>query len=213
MKKKYHSITKKIAPVKLFLDEIEKITEILQEEKFSDIKIDTIDNQYEHNELKDIKPTETITAISASTPIYISITFEQSYGEGVRLYAATNTALAHGVIEKIETVMLPRVRKFFTQFSKGITALAFFIAAMSAPYLFDDTLIRILSGVLFLILYLFSITLKTGKLVRINIIHLKKRQEQQNFWQINRDKILVGIVVGIIVAIFSSYLGYLVGQE
>jgi hypothetical protein len=41
MKKKYRSIDKKLPPVKMYLDDLEEIILLLEEEGFSDIKIQT----------------------------------------------------------------------------------------------------------------------------------------------------------------------------
>jgi hypothetical protein len=208
MKKINHSISREMPKVKLYIDDIEKILEILKEENFSDIKIETTNSEYNESEVNSIEPTESLLNISSHNPLYISITFNSSYGEGVRIYTDTDTALAYGVINKIETLLKRKRRIIFSiarrpwfAFSFLVVGQAIVFALRAKEIITSVTFWLIILGIM--IFYVILLFLDLGKIPRTNIISIKRKKDRISFWFRNKDQILVGIIVAIITAIIS----------
>lgn len=211
MKKIHHPIRKELPPVKLYLDDIDEIIDILKEEKFSNIEIKTINNQYEDEELKNINLSEPLSEISSHKPIYITISFNSGFGPGINIYTETDTALAYGVVKKIENLFKKRVRKIFSIITKANFALCFFLFALAVANLLNiiDIITETTKWLILLLAAIFfgiSMLLDSGKLLKKNIIILKRKKEQLNFWSRNKDQITVNIIVYIIATIISAII-------
>jgi len=109
MQKLTKSLSEHLPPVKLFLDDLEQIVEILQEVS-KKVKIST--NDYAFEDLKELvnKKYESINKlhISISDP-YVSLDLE-SYG--ISLYIEKDEPISRGLFEKIKQILIQRKRPF-----------------------------------------------------------------------------------------------------
>jgi len=220
MKKVYHSISKGLSPVKLYLDDIKKILSILKEESFSNIEIETTNNQYSEDEIDSIQPSESLSQISSYNPFYINISFYSGYGGAVRIFAKVDTALAYGVINKIEFLLKSRRRRVFSIATNIWFASLFPFLGILTTFIFllqeRNTINLIISLSLLigtLLIFLVLMSLDSGKLCRKNIINLKKKKEQLNFWKRNEDQIISGIIVAIITSFLSVIITLIITKQ
>ena len=132
MKKKNHSISRWLPPLKIYLDDIEKIVGILKDEGFSDIKIETEDHQCNEQQIVELDEKEQISQIYSHQPLYISISFD----DHARIYTGTNTALAQGIVVKLKNLLRKRVRKFFSLISKKWFSYSFLIIGQISAHWF-----------------------------------------------------------------------------
>lgn len=190
-----------LKPVKLYYDDIKQIFEILNETG-SEIKI--IADEYRIDSLEEISSIEkhffTYLNITSKDP-YISVEFSP---DRVWIFAYENTPLASGIFYKIKMILDSNIRKLSTllqcsplwgvTFGIGIVSLLFLAKTeISVNYAIIPFFI-ILTGFL-----LFYYGWKS-KFKYYSIIIPKKRKESPNFWQRNKDQIILGVAI----ALFSS---------
>jgi hypothetical protein len=206
MEKITKSISKNFPPVKLYLDDLIQIIEILESNDFNNIEILTASHKFSKEELPLI--TYPISEIKSHGPFYISIRFNDNFGEGIRIYSGSDSTLAEGIIQKLGKIFLPRKRTSILLFSNIWVALTIqFLLFISASFLYFGKKIDqqfyfsiCIGG---LLLSLFFGALDSGKLVKKNIFNYYKKVDQPSFWIRKKDEILVGIIVAIITILLT----------
>jgi len=98
MEKITKSTRKNFPPVKLYLDDLVQIIEILESNEFKNVEISTDTHKFSKEELPLI--TNPVSEIKSHVPFYISIKFNDSFGEGIRIYSGSDSTLAEGIIQK-----------------------------------------------------------------------------------------------------------------
>lgn len=189
-----------LSPSVLFLDDIERIIEIIS--KVSDeIKITT--NEYELESVKELselnKQYITELHIDSHKPS-ISLDLES---QDIRLYLGEVTPEARGILEEIKDVLCSRRRKFWSLFSrKGfITWIIFSGVSFFLPEgrIWDSALIF-----LFIPLFTFWIWWSWKVVFHEYSLIFLKESRQESWWKRNKDKIIVGVIVGVVISIVQA---------
>jgi hypothetical protein len=210
------SFSKDFSAVKLYLDDLGQIIEILKKEGFKEISITTPTHKYAENELGKITRGSYIEEIIAHDPFHISIKFTEKYGKGGRIYSGTDTAKAIGLIQKLGSLLLTRKRLFFSFISSNffIFPLIFAIEALAllleAFHKIDRTQMLIII-LLDLVILFPLIFLSAGYLFKKNYFFYKKREDQPTFWVRKKDDIIAGSLIAIPSAIVGAIIGAILG--
>jgi hypothetical protein len=207
MKKKSRSLARRFGPVRIYKNDIEGIVEIL--EKFHDDgesrepKIDISIGDYELSsidELSEVKE-KPIREMALEYKLYnpfVCIDLDISE-ESSRLYCSEDSATYLGVYTEIEKLLLSKRRKWewishVTWFLSAIaTSAAIFVVygqINNSPFM---SYMGYSFGGLLLIFGLLSFFTRS---IRKSEIILVDRYEQTTFWERNRDKLLVGLIIG-----------------
>lgn len=210
MKKKQHKSIEFNKPVHLYLEDLHEIESILKEElKVKELEI-TFD-EYEAKSIKEIpEGTENVSTylvFQTSNPnISISI-----YKHSTSIWLSSTNLELEGAIAKITDLLTKRTRKFifysFKVLNLGISLIFITVAILSSWFGRMSRNIQIILLLIFLLtLTLWILTiLKPVK----SIIEFKEKKKTPTFFQRNKDRIIVGLLVGIPVAIFSFLLGFI----
>lgn len=194
MKKVNNPITKRLFPVKLYIDDIEEILLILKSAGFSDIEVKTDKRKYDEDEINEIKSTEILSEIKSYNPFYVSISFSNDMGSDVRIYTSNDDVLACGVIEKVSKFMKLRRRNFIWIMVKSRIPLALPIPPLLVGLMVINTIsfkTFIIYNAILLIYVVTSMILDSSWFFKKNIFIFKKKEEQSNFWIRNKDEIII----------------------
>lgn len=208
MEKINKPLSKQFPSVILYLNDLVEIIGVLRNENFKKIDIITPTHKYNDTELAKIPIATPIIEIKSYGVFYISINFNNSFGDGVRIYTDTDSSLAEGVMQKIEKILIARKRKIFSLTAKtGLVIVVFFIIQILAYFFNAKSIINEFTKNLIIlvafIFYIFSIVIDSGKLFRKNYFYYKNREDQPGFWDRNKDQILIKLMIIIITAIIS----------
>ena len=203
MKKIVHSRTEYFKPVVLYLDDLEKIFEIIKE-VCKKIIISTSEYEIENlNELKELnKESLNYLKINGQEPwLVLEIDFSNLY-----LYIHEEDAMSRGIFEKVKQILKDRKRKYSwlskDNFVGSIGTLLLGILIFSIYIgIKQKNLFYISIGILSLLLgFIFTrISLNLG----YNEIYLKRRAESKSFWKRKKDEIIIAIISAMIGSVFT----------
>ena len=108
MEKITHHVFKEFKFVKLYLDDLGKIYEILKEDGFNEIKFKTQNFELDFDELKNLDPKEELMEIYSYKPFYFKIDF--SYRENVSLYVDRDNSFALGLADRVGKILKSQKR-------------------------------------------------------------------------------------------------------
>jgi len=210
MKKVKYGYIEDFKPVVLYLDDLEKILEILKE--LSDkIRIST--DEYELDSLDELHKIgqETLNTLiievggSKGSFPDISLNFRPS---DISFHVYQDTLPIRGVLEKTKEFLNGRKRKLyflatlFFWFSFG--AIGYSICfLLDGPFTFNRALIG------FAIIFLGLICIWWNHQVtnkKWSVIHLKRRVDLPSFWKRNKDRIIIAIIT----IIFTTICNWIV---
>jgi len=201
MKKIQKPLSKELPPVKIYLDDLKQIYEILKE-KVKSIEITTEDYEVDDiNQLKNLDSKKlNYLSMECSDP-HITIEFDSS---SASIYFAEDSTYNRGILSEIEEILTKR-RVFLGRFLasnwafglNGMFVGFFFFAMvsiirsnfMSAGWLFLALLL--LFCILMVLQFRFALR-------GYSTIVLSERRELVSFWKRNSDQILVAIIAAII---------------
>jgi hypothetical protein len=208
-----------LPPIKLYLDDIEKIVEILGELS-TEIKIET--DEYALRDVKEFASLNrerlTELSIQSSEPhlsLYIG-------SRNAWISIAKDIPPSRGTFEKVKDLLLLRRRKFSAFLD--IPYVNFLLGAMigSGVVVSIIGVIRLIIGTglppamtIGGIMLLFIGSLLSWWSFRVSskeysLIILKRRIDQPSFFKRNEDKILVGIIIAVVSVIFGWVLRTLI---
>lgn len=198
MKKIVHSRTEYFKPVVLYLDDLDKILEIIKE-VCKKIIIKTSEYEIENlNELKKLnKESLDYLMIRAEEPwLILEIDFSKLY-----LYIDEDDAISRGIFEKVKQILKNRKRKFSWLKEKLFQVPLLFIFSFGLVVgISRKNIVLILIGVLFLVLLVMHLS---WDIKACNIIHLKRKTESKSFWKRKKDEIIIAIISAIIGSVFT----------
>ena len=206
MRKRSKTHSEKVPPVKLYLDDIEKIVEIIAE--VSD-QVLLITDEYEFVDASDLASLErgSINAleITCSDPY---LQFELAPG-WIRLYIGSDTPESRGTLEKVKAILLTRRRRLGWLRDQYWLAPWFWLAplALLLQGIESRAWLPIVAGIGGTCL--FAVWLWWGyraALYRHTVIVLRRRKEEVSFWKRNSDTIIVGIIMAVVAGLLGSVL-------
>lgn len=210
MKKLAKQLSESLPPVKLFLDDIEKIVEIAGELS-KEIELSTDEYSFANvNDLSQLQQEE-LTALNVHIYYFdLWLNFTPSY---VSLSVQGNTATHIGVFQEIKNFIQSRRRKFLTAYKNvliwilGLIGLGVVIAA---PILHIRGLLLI--GVFATVIIIIALNILYYYIThrRYSIIILKRRIEQPSFLKRNKDKIILSLFSAVIGAILYVLIEFLI---
>ncbi len=186
----------KLWTVELYLDDLAAIVDILQEWKYTNLKILTQDSEYSIDELEKIEVKDGYLVIETSTPEYISIHFEtRSSYAWVRVYFSNQKNVNTDWVKyRLKELLHGRWRNILNFLTNWVfLGISIFIAIILALY-FWGTLIEyftIFFSIYIPTLWLFSLPIRSNK------IYIKKK-DSASFWDRSKDAIIIWLVVTII---------------
>jgi len=204
MEKITKNASKKFPFVKIHLEDIEEIIEILENEGIKDIKLETKDYSFNKNEIKDIKENQISSLrISSHTPSYFYINFN-SYE--VKIYSEKDTSKALGLIEKIGLILHKKKKTLINLlcsiwFAIIIQLLIITISIIISKKFENETLFfigMVLSFLIFMTISYFSTKNKSS-------IVLEYKKDSPNYWIRNKDKIITNLLftaIGTVIGYF-----------
>jgi hypothetical protein len=210
MKKKSESLSRELGPVKIYGNDIEGIVGILKKSyDDSDDRKPELTITIGNYELSSIEELSEIKKGKQLREMEIELELSRPYvrtqlhirEESVRLYCSNDSAIYLGIFTEIENLLLLRRRKwdwishvtwFLAASATSATIFVIFGQINNSPFL---SYIGYSIIGLFLIFGLLSFFTRS---IRKSEIILANRYEQTTFWERNRDKLLVGLIIGLI---------------
>ena len=205
MRKLKKSITRELPPVKLYLDDLESICDILKQ-KAKGIDITTED--YKVEDVKQLKSLETkkihYLSIKCSDP-YITMEF---YPSSASIYYAEDSTYNRGILSEIEDVLSKR-KVFLGRFLASNWAACLngaliggsFSAMIGMPktytWLFLALELLFILSMIFLCRFAFR---------SYSTIILLERKREVPFWKRNSDQILVAIIAAIASSLVTVFV-------
>lgn len=204
MKVKEKTLRKEFGPLKLFLDDLYFIEEILKRDNET-IEIETED--YKFSSIKELKETndgETLTRLVMSTRSpYISVDLLPSSSY---IYSSSDTTFAEGIFSKITKRFDGKERKpkYFYSFWPLIIGLNSFIYISYVPKIWDSLprAVWLFLGFVIFSWYTYASYINLKKHSEINII---EKKNVKGYFSRNKDTITTAIISGLIVAIVMVY--------
>ncbi len=203
MEKNVYSKSLKILPVKVYLEDLDEIISILNEDGPRKIEIKTREYKLTPDEFKQKYKDANLNylEINSHSP-YINVSFD--YSNGVRIYSGDDSASSVGIIEKIKNVVKPK-RKIFNLFlgKSNLNLSIFFILCWFFFLLFFKPLATkdvYLGG---LIVYIVFSALFMAPLFNRNNIIVSNKKDRPNFFIRKSDDLVIAII--------SAFLGGAIG--
>lgn len=205
------SISVDFPPVRLYLDDVEELFNILKKHAKS-VNIET--EKYELDDvahLKEIKSDKIHKLTLSTSSPYISIDFESG---SARVYISEDTTLNRGILSEIEDVIKKCRRRIAHIFHKS--HLEFYlpvVAVVSVVQAYEYMKGWLFGAFAALIIIPTVLGLVFGWKIdfsQYSTIVLSERHKQDTFFKRNRDGIIVGIIVAIITAAITWLLVKLV---
>ena len=198
--------------VKIYLNDIKEVSEILKELNPSGIELQTEEKSFAIEEIESIadKRINNFKIIAHYVEEYydISVSFDNFYN---KIYCHRQTNEIFGVCKKVEDYLKKKSR-FFNFAVKNyrsasllgillvIDLIIFFIIFKN-----KNQSLTFISFSIFMVIFSFF-TFYLTKFYR-NIIILKNKKDCDNWFKRNKDQILVQLIVGIILVLFGYFLG------
>jgi hypothetical protein len=209
MKKVVDSLGERLPPVKLYLDDIHNFFQILSEVS-TDVKIET--QGYEFKSVSDLKELDkdSIHAfkIYSSDP-YISL--DISSGSTIWLFTDKDLPAQRGVFEKMKKELIEKKRYsipiiiYLILFTLIFNIALFFVPYIEIPLKYFPLIILFTFGISFFIGYIAYRILQSKK----SIIFLDKKIDSPNFWNRNKDQLIVAVASSVVGAIIGTVITFL----
>lgn len=194
-------------PVRLYLDDVEELFNILKKHAKS-VNIET--EKYELDDvthLKEIKSDKIHKLTLSTSSPYISIDFEN---DSARIYFSEDTTLNRGILSEIEDVIKRCRRRFAHIFHKSHPS--FWLPAVAGASLvqvykytkgwpFGVIAALILTPIVLGFIFDWKIDFN-----QYSTIILSERHKQDTFFKRNRDGAIVGIIIAIVTAALTWLL-------
>ena len=210
MRRRPKTYSEDVPPVKVYLDDVENIVQIIAEVS-DEILLRT--DEYDFEDATDLASLdqEFINAlkITCSDP-YLQFEFAPGW---IRLYIGSDTPESRGTLEKVKAVLLARRRRLGWLRERWWLASWFWLAPVSLLFLGIESSawLPIVAGIGGTCL--FAVWLWWGyreALYRHSVIVLKRRKEEVSFWKRNSDRIIVGIITALVAGLLGSGLTLLI---
>lgn len=204
MKERPKSIYKDLPPIKLYLDDVREIYEILKEHCATVV---ILTDRYELNDVDTLKNIEVDSlnqlTIQGSNP-YVSVEFKEG---NAHIYMQEDSITNRGILSKIDDA-LKRCKRSIARLFVGWQFYAFSLFTVMIANVLIGTFVRgwvmisliICMVVLYLGLLVYASTLDTKK---YSTIVLTERRGEKSFFTRNKDRILVGTITAIVTAILT----------
>jgi len=212
MKRINKPLSKEYLPVRIFLEDIESIEELLSVNK-SGYKIKTESLEFSSvEELRKKYDNESISnlEISSSDP-YISIEFKKLWA---RLYIGSDNNIETGLFYKLDKIILAATLKPSFLYSHQ-TLWSGYIGFIILKFLLHGVMYQIISVLSYLLLA-WALWVVYIRLSKHSEIVLSKRHDIKSFLARNKDQIIVnlftvsiGAILGILGTIIAYKMGYL----
>ncbi len=222
LRKLTKSINKTLPPLKLDLDDLQELENVLRSHRGSDFEITT--KEYSCSQVLDL------SAVKEKTTSYIRFkthrlpTIDIELGRhDASIYSSEDSATNRGIVEQLNDLLLKRKRRWVSLFYKlwwlsllisisSFTVIPYFHLIDRLP-LTEQALVLITSLILW---FSFLYSMCVYAFVRTTVI-FKYKDEMQGFWARNKDEILVKsiaelvkVVAGILIGIV---IGYFIGKR
>lgn len=208
IKKQAHS--ERLTPVVLYLDDLERILEVLKGASEA-VEISTL--EYELGSLDEITNIQKETLSSLSIAIrnpYLSLEFKPYE---ISLFISEDTPISRGLFEKIKQLLHNRRRKLSWLITNDwVWVLAPYLIALPLGWFvvqgilsnnMHDVLLGCALAVPGTVLYWWTWQVSSNK---YSIIHLRRRTELPSFWKRNKDEILIAAISAIVGSIVGSLI-------
>lgn len=203
MEKNVYSKSLKILPVKIYLEDLDEIISILNEDGSRKIEIKTREYKLTPDEFKQKYKDENLNylEINSNNP-YINVDF--GYSNGVRIYSGDDSASSVGIIEKIKNIVKPK-RKIFNLFlgrNNYNFSIIFILCWFLILLFFNHLATKEFYLVGFIVYIVFSALFMLPLFNRNNIIVSNKKDRPSFFIRKSDD---------LVIAIISAFLGGVIG--
>ena len=217
MKKIKKPITKELPLFKLYLDDLESIYDILkQNAKDIVIRVDTGSEEYQSEDIKQLKELETKRihdlSIECRDP-YIRIGFYPSFAE---INFGEDSTYNRGILSEIEDIISKRKvslgRFLASNWTAGLSGALIGISIFGIPIILrkeQEMSYVWLCLALLLIGILLAISSYRFALKSHSTIVLIERKEEISFWRRNKDQIVVAIIAAIIGSLITALVLWL----
>jgi len=202
VKKVEQHLQKNFKPIKLFYDDIESLYDIFREQT-DEIKIEADMYELENiNEILSIKKRYFTNLKFSIYKPYMSLEFSNN---SIRLYTSDDTPIQRGLFEKLNSLLKKKERFPLSLLLNPILSIIP-VAILGGIFFIEDITLR--SIVSFItIIWLASIMLYDMKFHSMIIpIH---KNSQPNFFQRNKDQIILVIISAVVGGLISTYLSKL----
>ena len=203
MEKNVYSKSLKILPVKVYLEDLDEIISILNEDGSGKIEIKTREYKLTPDEFKQKYKDENLNylEIKSSNP-YINVDFD--YSNGVRIYSGDDSASSVGIIEKIKNIVKPK-RKIFNLFlgRNNYNLNIIFILCWLIILLFFNHLANKESYLVGVVVYIVFSALFMLPLFNRNNIIVSNKKDRPSFFIRKSDDLVIAII--------SAFLGGVMG--
>ncbi|NOT05567.1 MAG: hypothetical protein HOP27_13305 [Anaerolineales bacterium] len=200
MEKKSLSRSEDLKPVKLYLDDLEKIVSILRTES-AEVSIETREYKYESLEELARNRKDTIYELKLKSR-YVTLTFTEYSAE---LYILNDEDKLRGIFEKIKEIVVKRERNYRKIVSTSWSWVFWILGAILFIGKFLPSSINNSLALIFLIPALVINIWLYLEQNKYSIIILSYHTDQSSFWKQNRNNILM-LIIGAGVTAFVATL-------
>ncbi|HKA51743.1 MAG TPA: hypothetical protein VKK19_19350 [Candidatus Dormibacteraeota bacterium] len=218
------TISNSLPVAKLYIDDLEAMVDTLRQ-LGHDVSLETgthiLDSPAELLTLGS-QPQRQIMLLTRSDlmtedpEIYVSVDLLPKEG---RVWASTSGAAVQGVVSQIRNFVWSRRRRGAwlgsPEFNRQASVLAFvlILAGDIGAWSPRSAEVRLGFGAAFGLGLAIAVAVYCGRRLNRMLIIPRRRSEELSFWQRNRDAMGVGVIVGVIVAIVSGLIGFVLGSH
>ncbi len=195
------TLSKNYLTARLFLDDLKSIEELIGNNQSYKIEagdyefkdVEELKNKHSNQKLNNVK-------ISAHNP-YITIEFHKMW---VKLYCGSDDTGSAGLFYKLDSIISSSSRRFsfiYSYYSIWIVNIAIFLIPKSSLIYSNKLIFNSLTPIFVLWIAWVSYI----RLLCSGEVILSGKGDVKNFFERNRDQIIVGIITGIVVAIIMVY--------
>lgn len=194
MKQIISEYSEDLKPVKVYLDDLEKIVAILNE---TNQRVEIIIGNYMLDNVEELKQIKEEVLYNMTIRVcnpYISVNLRPN---NARIYISEDTTISRGILGKIKDVLIRRKRHIAYVNLFYITSGISFITGIFLSYSYNSKYFFI--WLIGLALTLFLILLNCIICGKYSIIIPKYKIDAPSFFKRNSDKIIIGIITAIII--------------
>lgn len=207
MEKIIDPIRIKLPPLRLYLDQLREVYDVLSIHCDKPIIIQTCGYRItDLDELENLPDEQTNELYISSNIPNLQIKLAQNYGE---IYSSESSLEVEGLLSRIEKILLHgKTRYPISPFNNWLPFL--FGLSLCLGIIFRYQNFVIISIIILLVNFLWAILDFNFVNKPVNTIIFKSRKDSPNFWKRNKDDILK-LVLGIIIGSFiTKYIDYLI---
>jgi len=214
IKKKSPSRTEFLKPVTLFRDDLDRIVEILQA---ASPKISIETDEYVFESVDDLVKTGqkiinnlVITCGDILTSPHLMLFLKP---HRIELFAREDEPLSRGLFEKIKDILIKRERIYARFLHAGWVLFAFAIALPILGIWYKNSPLSAFSFLFTLSGILIMTWARRDRFERYSTIFLKKRAEQDSFWDRNKDQVLLAVISAVVGGLITVALTNLLASR